>query len=89
MWTSIPSSIPLYVDNQSAIALSQDPVHHNRSKHIDIKLKYIVSQIKSHAIMPVYIPTNENIADIFTKSQKPSVFRHMMSKLVSSFNTEQ
>lgn len=31
----------LFIDNKSAIALSKNPVHHDRSKHIDIKYHYI------------------------------------------------
>jgi len=31
----------LKVDNKSAIALMKNPIHHNRSKHIDIKFHFI------------------------------------------------
>ena len=31
----------LMVDNQSAIALAKNPVHHDRSKHIDTKYHFI------------------------------------------------
>jgi hypothetical protein len=31
----------LKVDNKSAIALMKNPVHHDRSKHIDVKFHFI------------------------------------------------
>ena len=34
------SAINLKIDNQSAIALSKNPVFHDRSKHIDIRYHY-------------------------------------------------
>ena len=34
-------STPVYIDNQSAHQLVENPVHHQRSKHIDIKYHWI------------------------------------------------
>ena len=31
-------SVCMYLDNQGAIALANNPVHHKRSKHIDVKV---------------------------------------------------
>jgi hypothetical protein len=59
--------INLYVDNRGAIDLAKNPVHHQRSKHIDIRYHYIRSQIKDDIILLHYIPSKENIADMFTK----------------------
>ena len=42
--------INLYVDNRGAIDLAKNPVHHQRSKHIDIRYHYIRSQIKDDII---------------------------------------
>ena len=32
---------PVFEDNQGAIALVENPVHHQRSKHIDIRYHFI------------------------------------------------
>ena len=65
-------SVILNVDNQSAIELSKNPVFHQRSKHIDIRPKYhfIRSEVEKGFIQPKYrpIPSEDNIADMFTKS---------------------
>jgi len=34
-------SVKLLMDNKSAIALSKNPVHHDRSKHIDTRFHFI------------------------------------------------
>ena len=56
------------VDNQGTINLARNPVtDHQRSKHIDIKYHFIRSEIQAGTIKLDYIPTEGNVADIFTK----------------------
>ena len=57
----------LYGDNQGALALSKNPVNHQRSKHIDIKFHFIRSEVQNGRVELVYVPSQENVADIFTK----------------------
>ena len=38
---SIDDPITLHVDAKSAIALAKNPMHHKRSKHIDIKYHWL------------------------------------------------
>jgi hypothetical protein len=59
--------VHLNVDNQGAIELAKNPVHHQRSKHIDIKYHYIRSQVLDNTVILHYVPTNDNVADMFTK----------------------
>ena len=60
-------SIRLFADNQGAIALAKNPVHHQRSKHIDIRYHFIRLDVEEGVVILEYVPTNENIADLFTK----------------------
>jgi hypothetical protein len=57
-----------HCDNQGAIALSKDNKFHARTKHIDIHYHYIREAIENKNILMQYIPTDDNIADIFTKA---------------------
>ena len=59
--------ITMYVDNQSAIKLAKNPVLHQRSKHIDIRYHYLRSEVKCGNIEISYVPSADNISDIFTK----------------------
>lgn len=77
------ADIPLYIDNKAAIALAKNPVHHARSKHIDIRYKFIREIIETRLVTPVYVPTGENIADLFTKATTTATFRKLVDKLVS------
>ena len=59
--------VRLYADNQSAIKLSENPVQSKRTKHIDIRYHFIRLQVEDGIVNVEYIPTNENVADMFTK----------------------
>jgi hypothetical protein len=47
--------------------LAKNPIHHQRSKHIDIRYHFIREEVKEDRVSLEYVPTMENIADIFTK----------------------
>jgi hypothetical protein len=72
----------LRVDNQGAIALSQNPVNHQRTKHIDIRYHFIRDAIKAGVIVVKYVGTDENIADLFTKALATILFNRHCSTLV-------
>ena len=59
--------VKLYVDNQGAIALAKNPVQHQRCKHIDIKYHYVRDEIENGYVNLIYVPSEQNLADIFTK----------------------
>jgi len=69
--------VKLYCDNQAALALMKNPVHHQRAKHIDVCHHFIQERIARGELTVEYIPTDEMIADIFTKAlPKPQFEKH-------------
>lgn len=59
--------VNLYMDNQSAIKIAENPVFHNRTKHIDIRYHYIREVVGLQKVKLLYKPTDEMTADILTK----------------------
>ncbi|KAH7424153.1 hypothetical protein KP509_12G092900 [Ceratopteris richardii] len=60
--------IQIFSDSESAIAIANNLVHHARTKHIEIHYHYIREQLAKKHIELVYVPSSENVADIFTKA---------------------
>lgn len=58
----------LYVDNQSAIRLIKNPEFHKRSKHIDVRYHFIREKFQDGDFQLEYVPTKDQIADVFTKA---------------------
>jgi len=56
------------VDNQSAIALSRNPVFHDRSKHIDVRYHFIWECVDEGGIVLSYTETEQQLADVLTKA---------------------
>jgi hypothetical protein len=61
------SSTPIHCDNQSAIALASNSKFHARTKHIDIHFHFIHAHVKNGTFELHYCPTDDNVADTFTK----------------------
>ena len=60
--------VRLMVDNKSAIALSKNPVHHDRSKHIDTKYHFVRDCVDRGEVNIDHVGTVEQLADILTKA---------------------
>jgi hypothetical protein len=63
-----PEKFSLKMDNESAIALAKNLVHHDRSKHIDTKYHYIGSCVEDGKADVEHIGTNDQLADLLTKA---------------------
>ena len=61
------SSIAILCDSQSAISLSKNQVHHEKTKHIDIKLHFIRLEVSKGTVKLVKVHTSNNVADMLTK----------------------
>jgi hypothetical protein len=80
--------IPIHCDNTSDISVSKNPILHSKTKHIPIKYHFLREQVTNQIVQVHYIPTSEQIADIFTKPLAKTPFEYLRQKLgVISFST--
>jgi len=70
--------VKIYCDSQSAIHLANHHVYHERTKHIDIRLHFVRDMIETKEIMVEKMASEENPADMFTKSLSRSRFKHCL-----------
>jgi len=73
--------VQMNVDNQGAIALANNPVHHERTKHIDVMYHRIREWIQDKQIHLKYCTSQENTADVLTKILTPVLHRSAIQKL--------
>ena len=73
--------IHLNGDNQGAIALTANPEHHRRTKHIDVRHHWIREAVQQGQFQIGYVPTKQMIADGFTKPLPFPAFRSFISML--------
>ena len=68
----------IYVDNKGAIATMKNNAYSPRTKHMDIKNKFIKEKIDAGIIKIEYKPTQEMAADILTKPvTKTTLLQHL------------
>nr|GEV82071.1 retrovirus-related Pol polyprotein from transposon TNT 1-94 [Tanacetum cinerariifolium] len=64
----IYKKVPIFCDNTSAIAISNNPVLYSRIKHIDTRYHFIIDHVLKWDIELHFIPTQYQLVDIFTKT---------------------
>jgi hypothetical protein len=57
----------IYCDNLSSIQLAKNPVFHARTKHIEVHYQFVQERVLSGEVKLQHVPTDRQIADIFTK----------------------
>lgn len=74
-------STKIFVDNQAAISIANDPVFHGRTKHFKIKFFYLREVQKDGEVQLVYCRTEHQNADILTKTLPKARFEFMRKRL--------
>ena len=64
----INAATHIFTDNQSAMEVARNPVFHARTKHIEVHYHYVRERIHVGDIDLLYVPTQCNVGDIFTKA---------------------
>jgi hypothetical protein len=57
----------IYCDNQSYVKLSENPMFHDRTKHIEIKYYFLHDRVHRREVVLRYISTKEQITYILVK----------------------
>ena len=69
--------------------LASDFVLHERSKHIEVDVHYIQEKVRLGVIIPSFVPSSILPADVFTKSDDPSLLQSfVINKVGLSFEGE-
>lgn len=78
---TFPTPASLYCDSKSAIYLAHNPTFHERNKHIELDCHVIREKLHSKLIHLLPVPSESQLADVFTKPLHAPLFNSFMSKL--------
>lgn len=73
----------LYLDNQSAIKLINNPVYHKKTKHIDVKYNFIREKVEQKLINIKFVKSSDQLADVFTKALPAVKFINIRDQILS------
>jgi hypothetical protein len=71
----------VYCDNVSAVYLSANPVHHKRTKHIELDIHFVREKVALGTVRVLHVPSSSQYADIFPKGLPTILFREFRSSL--------
>lgn len=79
--TGLINSVVIYNDSQAAQKLAANPIHHNRTKHIDVKFHFIREMLSQKVIRLEYLPSCDMSADVITKALGPTAHYKCLQNL--------
>jgi hypothetical protein len=68
-------------DSQGAIALAKNPVHHNASKHIEVRYHFVRDCVTKEMLSLEKVPTTDNVVDVMTKSLSTDRFWSLRERM--------
>uniref|UniRef100_A0A803LUX6 RNase H type-1 domain-containing protein n=1 Tax=Chenopodium quinoa TaxID=63459 RepID=A0A803LUX6_CHEQI len=74
-------SCKLYCDNMASIWISENPVQHDRTKHVEIDRHFIKDNLEEKVISLPFVRSEDQLADILTKAVTTHAFEGALSKL--------
>ncbi|TQD89632.1 hypothetical protein C1H46_024767 [Malus baccata] len=72
----------LFCDNMSAIALSFNPVQHQRTKHIEVDVHFVRERVAAKKLLFQFVSSSEQFADILTNGLSSPLFNTHYSNLM-------
>ena len=66
----------VHSDSQNAIHLCKNPMYHERTKHVDVRYHFVRELVANGDIHIQKISTEDNLADMGTKTVTATKFSH-------------
>jgi len=78
---SISKATVAYCDNVKAVYMFLNPVHHKRTKHIELDIHFVREHVQLGDLRVLHVPTGEQFADVMTKGLPTATFEAFRSCL--------
>lgn len=74
----------VFCDNVSACYMSSNPIHHRRTKHIELDVHFVREKVALGKCRVLHVPTDQQFADVMTKGLPTSNFEAFRNSLCVS-----
>jgi hypothetical protein len=73
--------VPLQCDSTSTISVAKNPILHSKTKHIEMRYHFLRDNVEKGKIALIHLPTQDQLADIFTKPLEQATFTCLQGEL--------
>lgn len=77
----VSTPLPVFCDNQTVIHVAKNPIFHERTEHIEVDYHFIRTKLVDSLISLSHVPTDSQLADIFTKRLTGGTHHSLVGKL--------
>jgi hypothetical protein len=77
----VPSATVAFCDNISSVYMSKNPVHHRRTKHIELDIHFVREKVAIGELRVTHVPSARQLADVFTKGLPSALFNDFRDSL--------
>ena len=78
---SHPKPILLHYDNKAAISIANNPIQHDRTKHVEFDRHFIKDHLNQGTIDFSFVSSQTQLADVLTKAVSGKIFHSSLDKL--------
>jgi histone deacetylase 1/2 len=71
----------VFCDNISSVYMAANPVHHRRTKHIELDIHFVREKVALGQFRVLHVPTTQQFADIMTKGLPTAAFEESQFSL--------
>ncbi|XP_073357810.1 uncharacterized protein [Aegilops tauschii subsp. strangulata] len=77
----LPKATVVFCDNISSVYMAANPVHHRRTKHIELDIHFVREKVALGEFRVLHVPIKQQFADVLTKGLPTPAFQDFRSSL--------